>query len=462
MQTIKTDPKNYRIHDEKNRATINRSLTDLGAGRSILLDNKDQIIAGNGVYGEWGDKPIRIIETDGTELIAVKRKDLSPSDPRRQQLAFIDNYSSDLSFFDESLLREDWEILNLDQWDVDISKFDFSKEVQVPAKITTLQERFIVPPFSVLDTRQGYWQDRKRQWTSLGIDSQETREDIDLVARSGQSSTIYELRNKMRESLQRDPSWDEILKEAERKGYRIFSGASIFDPVLTEISYRWFCPQGGKILDPFAGGSVRGIVASILGYRYTGIDLRAEQCAANEKQAAKIISENLPIWINGDSSKVISPEMEGDFDFVFSCPPYHDLEKYSNDESDLSNMDYEGFKQVYFEIISKSVSKLKNNRFACFVVSEIRNKNQGGIFKNFVSDTIEAFEKSGAHFYNEIILLNVAGSVPIRVTKQFNHSRKVGRIHQNVLVFFKGDPKSIESEFGQMDYSDQDFQQLDN
>jgi len=58
------------------------------------------------------------------------------------------------------------------------------------------------------------------------------------------------------------------------------SGTSIFDPVLTELAYRWFCPQGGSILDPFAGGSVRGIVAAHLGYQYTGLDLRSEQIAA--------------------------------------------------------------------------------------------------------------------------------------------------------------------------------------
>src|SRR5690348_7500784 len=60
------------------------------------------------------------------------------------------------------------------------------------------------------------------------------------------------------------------------------TGTSIFDPVLCELSYRWFCPPGGKILDPFAGGSVRGIVASCLGFEYTGVELRAEQVAANQ------------------------------------------------------------------------------------------------------------------------------------------------------------------------------------
>lgn len=60
------------------------------------------------------------------------------------------------------------------------------------------------------------------------------------------------------------------------------SGTSIFDPVLTELAYRWFCPPTGYILDPFAGGSVRGIVAAVLGRAYTGIDLRPEQIEANQ------------------------------------------------------------------------------------------------------------------------------------------------------------------------------------
>lgn len=80
------------------------------------------------------------------------------------------------------------------------------------------------------------------------------------------------------------------------------SGTSIFDPVLTELLYRWFCPPRGMIADPFAGGSVRGIVASVLGFQYTGFELRAEQVAANEAQAALICPENAPAWRVGDSA----------------------------------------------------------------------------------------------------------------------------------------------------------------
>ncbi len=118
-QSIKPDSRNYRVHGDENKQVIKKSLDELGAGRSILLDNQNQIIAGNGVFEGWEGKPIRIIETDGQELIAVKRKDLSPDDRKRQQLAFADNHTSDTSTWDNDLLNEDSDLLNLSDWDFD-------------------------------------------------------------------------------------------------------------------------------------------------------------------------------------------------------------------------------------------------------------------------------------------------------------------------------------------------------
>lgn len=333
------------------------------------------------------------------------------------------------------------------------SRFDNEDEFD-PVIPLSLTERFIVPPFSILDSRQGYWQDRKKTWHSLGFDSQETRDNIELVAKSGQSPSIYELRNKMRESLGRDPGWDEIIDYARKKGLHLYEGASIFDPVLAEICYKWFCPENGCIMDPFAGGSVRGIVAGVLGFDYIGIDLRQEQVSANEiqwrKLNRKICSGSAIGWITGDSNIVLD-DIQENYDFIFSCPPYHDLEKYSDDPADLSNMDYETFLSSYRSIILKSLQKLKPNRFACFVVGDIRDKK--GFYRNFVSQTIEAFTNQPTtddipvRLYNEIILINVAGSLPVRVGRQFESGRKVGKMHQNVLIFYKGDPKKIKENF---------------
>lgn len=323
---------------------------------------------------------------------------------------------------------------------------------------SSLKDSFIFPPFSILDTRSGVWQERKRKWLSLGFNSQETREDVELIAKSGQSTAIYELRNKMRENLGRDPEWDEILDYAKKKGMHVYEGASIFDPVLCELSYRWFCPVGGRILDPFAGGSVRGIVAGVLGYPYEGIDLRLDQVEANRKQAASLSIEDVN-WHAGDSNDVLDEVEFKDVDFVYSCPPYAYLEKYSDDPKDLSNMTYEDFKDVYFSIIKKSVEQLKDDRFACFVVGDVRDKK--GFYLNFVSDTIQAFKDAGMELYNEIILVNVVGSLAVRVRRQFNGGRKVGKMHQNVLVFYKGDPKKIKENYPELNLGE-DLEALNN
>ena len=103
---IKTDPENVRIHDQRNQEAIGQSLRDLGAGRSILIDSENVVIGGNGVYEQAQELglPVRVIESDGSELIAVKRTDLKSSDAKRKALAIADNRTSDLSFFDDEKL----------------------------------------------------------------------------------------------------------------------------------------------------------------------------------------------------------------------------------------------------------------------------------------------------------------------------------------------------------------------
>jgi hypothetical protein len=240
------------------------------------------------------------------------------------------------------------------------------------------------------------------------------------------------------------------------------TGTSIFDPVLCELAYRWFCPPGGLVLDPFAGGSVRGIVASKLGRRYFGCELRAEQVEANRDQADRICDDPLPIWHHGDSREIVAhaaTHVGGvEADFMFSCPPYADLEVYSEDPADLSTMAYADFREAYFLIVAEAAKLLRPDSFACFVVGEVRGKN--GNYYGFVPDTIEAFRRAGLAFYHEGILVTSAGSLPIRAGKQFEASRKLGKTHQNVLVFVKGDAKRATAavgpvEFGPMEEEDE-------
>lgn len=287
-----------------------------------------------------------------------------------------------------------------------------------------LARRFIVPPFSILDGRSGAWLDRKRAWLSLGIEGE--------VQASGRAANLA------------FNTTDFIKANSGSTDATWVAGTSVFDPVLTECLIEWFCPRAGHILDPFAGGSVRGIVSSLLGRTYTGIELRPEQVAANEQQRIKVLKQASigPQWLCADSDLALDNPLSP-VDMVLTCPPYGDLEVYGSDVNDLSVIaknDHTAFVCKYRSIIAKAARQLQVDRFAAFVVGDYRDKQ--GFYRDFVSTTIAACEAAGLRYYNEAILINPAGTLPIRVTGQMNVSRKLGRCHQNVLVFVKGDPRT--------------------
>lgn len=279
-----------------------------------------------------------------------------------------------------------------------------------------------------------FYADKRKLEATLGREL--TIEEYRLASSDSAAARSYDINEWVRDKIE-----DGDIAGGLSSGQ---SGTSIFDPVLCELAYRWFSPPGGVVVDPFAGGSVRGIVASHLGREYHGVELRAEQVAANQAQAA-LAKQPAPHWYQGDSVNLgdIAPVKA---DFVFSCPPYGDLERYSDDPRDLSAMDYPEFLTAYRAIIAACGGILKPDRFACFVVGDIRDKK--GNYRNFVGDTVEAFRAAGMHFYNEAILITAVGSLPIRVNRQFQTGRKLGKTHQNILVFVKGDGKKAAAACG--------------
>lgn len=308
----------------------------------------------------------------------------------------------------------------------------FETKKNVPSNL--LHERFLVPPFSIFDTRQWYWQDKKREWLAMGIKGELGRDE-------NQSNKSF--RN-MSHITYGKGDLDKMSSQA----------ISVFDPFLCEIMYKWFSVEGAKILDPFAGGSVRGIVAGSLGKHYYGVDLYDKQIKANEEQYIEISGEydgiTKPQWFTGDSLNIDSI-VNDEFDMIFSCPPYFNLEVYSNDAADLSNMEtYEEFVKAYHEIIKKSCNMLKEDSFAVFVVSNVRDRKTGELH-DLVGDTVRGFTNCGLLYYNDIVLVNTAGTLPIRIPKKFDVSRRVGRQHQNILVFYKGNPDNIKNKFESID-----------
>jgi hypothetical protein len=278
-----------------------------------------------------------------------------------------------------------------------------------------LHERFVAPPFSVLDARQGYWQDRKQFWLRNGV--------------------VYGGHNQ------------QLNSNLPGQHLGSFMDHSASDPVLDECVYRWFVPTGGRVLDPFAGESTKGIVAAKSGLDYTGIDLRPEQIERNRRQARKV--GVYPKWCCGDSAKLseLLPAKER-FDLVFTSPPYYDMEVYSKNRKDGSAFaTYEKFLKWYENVFRQAVALLKPNRFLVVKIGEVRDGQ--GFYRNFVGDNISCFLRLGLRYYNEAILVTSFGTAAVRVGAQFPNYRKMVKTHQNLLCFFHGNnPKLIPQELG--------------
>lgn len=428
VEELKAYARNARTHSEEQIEQVIQSIQEFGFTNPVLIDEENELIAGHG--RTEAAKRMGMTDVPAIRLIGLR-------DEQKRALRIADNQIALNAGWDEEILSAELEALSLADFDMDLLGFSLEEldnyltrdvgqsegddDYENYAESGSLVKRYGIPPFSIFDTRSGDWQARKTAWREYGIESEKGRE----------GELVYN-----NESLSKHYSTPQ-------------SGTSIFDPVLCELAYSWFSPEDGDVVDPFAGGSVRGIVAAKLGRQYIGVDLRQEQIDENRKQWDGLPNKSSfsdgaqevePAWHCGNSLDIDKTLSGIKADMVFSCPPYADLEKYSDDPADLSNMEYQEFLTAYREIIKKSCDMLKPDCFACFVVGEVRDKN--GIYRGFVNDTVEAFEAAGLSFYNEIILINPAGTLPLRVQKIFNASRKIGKCHQNILIFVKGDPKN--------------------
>ena len=410
IDDIKEYENNAKEHPDWQIEQIANSIKEFGFNNPIAINADNQIIEGHGRL--LAAKKLGLIEVPCIVLTGLTEA---------QERAYIiaHNKTTMNTDFDLDRLQYELNALKIENFDLSLTGFSddeidklLNNESRLLDKILNddkgaLQRKYIIPPFTVINSMKEPWLSIKNKWKDM-LDSSKGREN-------GLIGNNY--------------------------------GTSVFDGAICEVFYKWFLPnediETKKILDPFCGGVVRGAVAELLGYKYTGFDIRKEQIETNIKQAKEL--GVLPNFILDDTENVDNYIEDNTQDLIFSCPPYLDLEVYSNNENDLSNMGYKDFIEKYNKIIEKHCKKLKDNRFAIFVVGDVRDKN--GVLIDFVGDTIKAFKNAGLNYYNQVIYKEPLGSAVIRAGRAFNTTRKISKVHQNIIIFYKGNVKDIKKYF---------------
>ena len=288
--------RNSRTHSPAQVAQIVASIKEFGWTNPVLIDERGNVIAGHG----------RIMAANQLGLETVPTITLTGlTDHQRRAYVIADNKLALNAGWDDEMLEIELASLADDGFDISVIGFDNNELAEImglgdgegdTTPKRSLVEDFGVPPFTVLDTRQGYWQNRRRDWVAITGDLTETKEGV-----LGDGELMRSINN----------------------------GSSNFDPVLAEIMMRWFCPPGGKILDPFGGEQTKGVVAGHLGMNYHACEFRQEQVDVNVRACAAYPTVH---YASGDSESIDEKISERDFDLCFTSPPYYDLEVYSKDD----------------------------------------------------------------------------------------------------------------------------------
>lgn len=393
---------------------------------------------------------------------------IDPATPVEKLAAYTILDNNGFGRWDFDMLANEWSDFDLDDWGLDMEGFEVEEEEkdtkEAEEEKRKLNDIFVVPPFSILDSRQGYWQERKRAWREkLGGINGDSRNCLLFECAQMRYPKLYSESRAKRKEL--GISFTEYLEEycskeeLEQIEKNTFAcGVSLFDPVLAEILCKWFTPSDDALIfDCFAGDTQKGLVFAHCGRRFKGIELRQEQVDINN---SLIKDRGLAIeYVCDDGCNVAKHFEKESQDMLFSCPPYYDLEVYSDLENDASNQgSYEEFLEILDRAFSSAITCLKDNRFAVIVVGDVRNKKNGSYY-GFHDDIKRIFRKNGMNVLNELIYIETTGTTALRVNR-YMEFRKVAKTHQNVLVFYKGNPKDIKKYFPKMEYTQEQLTQF--
>lgn len=228
---------------------------------------------------------------------------------------------------------------------------------------------------------------------------------------------------------------DDMADDTYAKGAPL----SQFNPTVAERIIKYWSEPGDKILDPFSGRT-RCMCAYNLDRHYTGYEISPKVFNyLNEKMAVQkrlVAKTNINITLVNSDSRTM-PHRE-EFDLIFSCPPYFDVEDYNKlyEEQLTGQMGsvhkYEEFMVMYEDVIKKCYNALKKDKYCVWVVGDIRRDKQ---LIPFATDTINIFRKIGFKMHD--IVINELNSLSILGIGCCAENKYTAKKHEYILVFKK-------------------------
>lgn len=212
------------------------------------------------------------------------------------------------------------------------------------------------------------------------------------------------------------------------------NAASIFNPVLAAQLVQAYSMEGGLIIDPFAGGGTRGIVAGAMGRQYLGIDIRPDEVQRVRDRTLELGLEPMVQIEYDDAARADWQSLLSvKANCLITCPPYWNLEVYSDDPADLSTKPtYEQFLAGISEVIRRSKFGLRNGAVAAWVVGEFRHPETNELI-DFPGDVARLHQDHGFWIYDRIIYTHANPQAFWRMGV-FDKTRKLIRVHEHVIV----------------------------
>lgn len=171
LDNIKPYPRNARTHPAEQITLLAALFKRHGVDQPIVVDDDGIILKGHG-------RLLAAIEAGLNHFPVVQR--IGMSDAEKRALRIEDNQVGLMSSWDMELIQSEIAILRAEDYpvallgfgDVELIQFEATPGPSGRLSVGNLSDRFGIPPFTTLNAREGWWQDRKRAWLSLGIQSE--------------------------------------------------------------------------------------------------------------------------------------------------------------------------------------------------------------------------------------------------------------------------------------------------